>query len=52
MELYAFISRADTADKIAVARAWLQKNVDDIDLLNDLIHALFIQSNKINDICF
>lgn len=47
-ELYAFVSRADTNEKIAIAEDWLTKHVDDNDLWNDLMMALSQQSRMIN----
>lgn len=45
-ELYAFVWRADTPEKIEIAKKWLIKNVEDNDIWNDLMVALSIQSRN------
>ena len=39
-ELYAFVWRADTFEKMTVAKNWLKMNVKDNDLFDDLMCAL------------
>ena len=45
-ELYAFVWRADTPEKISIAEKWLTKHVEDNDLWDDLMVALSIQSRN------
>ena len=39
-ELWAFVYRANTPERIRIAEKWLKENVDDIDLWDDLMMAL------------
>lgn len=45
-QIWAFVWRADTPEKITKAEAWITKHVDDIDLFDDLMVALSIQSRN------
>lgn len=45
-ELYAFVWRADTPEKISMAEKWLTKNVEDTDLWEDLMLQLSVQSRN------
>ena len=46
-KLYAFVSRADTHDKIEIAKNWITAHVKDNDLWNDLMIALSMQSRML-----
>lgn len=46
-ELFNFIWRADTWDKIETARIWITKHVEDNDLWNDLMMGLADQSREL-----
>ena len=45
-ELYAFVWRADTPEKIKKAEEWLNKNVEDNNLWEELMLALSVQSRN------
>lgn len=45
-ELYKFVWRADTPQKIKIAEDWITKHVEDNDLWNDLMLTLSIQSRN------
>lgn len=45
-ELWAFVNRADTPEKIAIAEKWITKHVDDVDLWDDLMTALSMNSRE------
>ena len=47
-ELYAFVWRADTREKISIAERWLKDHVKDVDLWEDLMTALSHQSRQIS----
>lgn len=48
-DLYEFVYRADTAQKIATAERWLRehKDITSPHVFDDLMHTLSIQSNRI-----
>ena len=45
-ELYAFVWRANTPQKIAIAKEWITKNVEDNGLWEDLMLALSVESRN------
>lgn len=45
-ELWAFVWRADTPEKIRAAEAWLTKHVEDNELWDDLMSALAFASRE------
>ena len=45
-ELYKFVWRANTPQKVKIAEEWLRKNVEDNDLWEDLMLALSIESRN------
>lgn len=45
-ELYAFVWRANTPQKIEVAKEWITKNVEDNELWEDLMLALSVESRN------
>lgn len=45
-DLWAFVWRADTPQKIRAAEEWLTKHVKDNDLWEDLMRALSVQSRN------
>lgn len=47
-DLWAFLSRVDSKEKVAIAREWIDKNVDDIPLWEDLMMALSFISRELN----
>lgn len=46
-QLYDFVYRADTPQKVATAERWLKENVTDNNLFDDLMIALSMQSREI-----
>lgn len=47
-QLWAFVWRADTKEKIAIAEKWLKDHVKDNDLFDDLMVALSMQYRELN----
>lgn len=45
-DLWRFVWRADTPEKISTAEKWITKHVEDNDLWDDLMSALSIQSRN------
>ena len=45
-DLWDFVYRADTPQKIRIAEEWLERHVKDFELLDNLMHALSIQSRN------
>ena len=46
-KIWAFVWRADTKEKIAIAEDWLKRNIKDNDFFDDLMTQLSIQSRQI-----
>lgn len=46
-QLYDFVWRADTHEKIEIAKSWITKNVDDNELWNDLMVELSTMSRDL-----
>lgn len=46
-KIWAFVWRADTREKIAIAEDWLKRNIKDNDFFDDLMTQLSIQSRQI-----
>jgi len=46
-ELYDFVGRADTREKIAIAEKWLYDHVEDVELWDNLMRALSYMSLEI-----
>ena len=47
-QLYKFVWRADTSEKIAIAEKWLKLHVTDIELFDDLMITLSMQYRELN----
>lgn len=47
-QLYAFVWRANTKEKINIAEQWLKEHIDDVELFDDLMMTLSMQYRELN----